>query len=172
MNRSKFSLLWNSLLTVQKIIMIITSLFLPIIVFASVIMRYIFKTDLYGIEEIVTLVAFWLYFIGSSYGSYDKSQISADILSGFMKNEKHKFILGIITQFVSLIILIVVDVWATQFIGWSLKMNPKTAIYRFPIVIPQLSVLIGLFLMTFYNFVYLVQDVIEVRTKKDFNSEA
>ncbi len=33
---------------------------------AEVVLRYVFKSDLFGIEEIVVIAAFWLYFMGSS----------------------------------------------------------------------------------------------------------
>src|SRR5659263_290848 len=151
--------LWNGLLCLQRWIMIVTSIFMVVIVFASVVIRYIFKSDLYGIEEIVTMVAFWLYFIGSSYGSYEKTQISADLITNCLKKEKHKQLLNIIKLIISLVILTIVLFWAFQFILFSIKMDPRSAIYRFPMIVPQSSILIGFILMTFYTIVYLYEDI-------------
>ena len=41
-----------------------SSLFVVASIVLTVILRYIFKTDLYGLEEIVVIFAFWLYFMG------------------------------------------------------------------------------------------------------------
>ena len=106
--------------------MVIASIFIVISICAIVTMRYVFEIDLYGIEEIIMMVSFWLYFLGSSMGSSEKSQISADILSTYIKNEKYKRILALITSVITTGICMLVTVWAFQFILWSMKMSPKT----------------------------------------------
>lgn len=160
--------LWDFLLSVQKAIMIITSIMVTALIFSGAVMRYVFKTDFYGLEEIILFVAFWLYFIGSSYGSYEKSQISADIVSVYIKNEKHKKLMRVITSFFTAGLSIMVCYWSIQFIAWSFKMNPVSPVFRLPMVIPQSSIAIGFILMTFYSIVYFYQDIkdyLEARKK-------
>ncbi|MDY3868644.1 MAG: TRAP transporter small permease subunit, partial [Pyramidobacter sp.] len=79
--------LWNTLLRLQRIVMLLTICITTLAVFIEVIMRYIFKTPLVGIEELAAYVAFWLYFIGGTYGSYERSHISADMSSLVFKNK-------------------------------------------------------------------------------------
>ncbi|PKL01653.1 MAG: hypothetical protein CVV55_08465, partial [Synergistetes bacterium HGW-Synergistetes-2] len=69
------SLVWKFLLKLQKALLVLSSCFVVLIMCVAVLLRYVFKTDLFGIEEIVVIAAFWLYFIGSSYGVYDKSHV-------------------------------------------------------------------------------------------------
>ena len=75
-------------------------------IFASVLLRYVFKSDLYGLEEIVTLATMWLYFMGGVDGSYEDSHIDADVLSLAIKSEKTKRILKIIIKAICLIVSI------------------------------------------------------------------
>lgn len=55
---------WDLLLRFQRFVIIVSSLFVVASIGATVVLRYIFKTDLYGLEEIVVIFAFWLYFMG------------------------------------------------------------------------------------------------------------
>ncbi|ATW27024.1 TRAP transporter small permease [Candidatus Formimonas warabiya] len=151
--------IWQGLLYFQKAVMIVTSIAVTCIIFLSVILRYIFKTDLYGIEEIVVMVAFWLYFMGSSYGSFEKSQIAADLLHLYLKSARSKQIANLITSSLTTLLGLLVNYWAVQFFIWGLQMDARSAIYRLPMVIPQSAVLVGFTLMSLYNVVYLIDDV-------------
>ncbi|MDK2986559.1 MAG: TRAP-type transport system small permease protein [Clostridia bacterium] len=155
----KDNFIWNGLLRIQRGIMIFSSIFVIIVISLAVVLRYIFKTDLYGLEEIVTLVAFWLYFIGSSYGSYEKSQISADILTMYLRNKKHKQIVTIIASLITTAMSILGTYWAFQFFVWGIVMRAASPVYRIPMVIPQSSIFISFCLMSLYNLVYLFEDI-------------
>ena len=58
-----------------RAVLIVTSVFITILVFGAVLMRYIFDYPGMEVEEIATLVAFWLYFTGAIYGAYERSTL-------------------------------------------------------------------------------------------------
>lgn len=138
--------------------MLLSSVFIVIAICGIVAMRYIFSIDLYGIEEIIMMVSFWLYFLGSSMGSCEKSQISADILSTYITNQKAKRIMGLVTSLVTTTVCLLVTGWSFKFILWSMKMSPKTPVFRFPVLIPQSAILVGFCLMSFYHVFHLIND--------------
>ena len=78
---------WHFMLRAQRVVMLLSICFSTIAVFIEVIMRYFFETPLIGIEELAAYVAFWLYFIGGSYGAYERSHISADLSQLIFKNK-------------------------------------------------------------------------------------
>ncbi len=158
-NFIKDNIIWKGLLKIQRGIMIFCSIFVIVIITLSVILRYIFQTDLYGLEEIVTLVAFWLYFIGSSYGSFEKSQISADILTMYIKNEKYKQIVIIISSTITTVIGLLGTYWAFDFFTWGIVMKAASPVYRIPMIVPQSAIFVSFCLMSLYNIVYLVEDI-------------
>lgn len=150
---------WRNMGRFQKIIMATSSILIVGMICVAVIARYIFQSDFYGSEELISMVAFWLYFMGAAQGSHDKSQISADIVSCYIHNDKRRRIMHIITDIVTVAICLLVTFWAVQFVAWGFKMNPKSPVFRLPMLIPQCAVGLGFILMSFYHLVYLVQDI-------------
>ncbi len=71
----------DKLLKLEHLVVIICCIAIVLLVFVTVLMRYIFKTSFQGMEDLVMLFAFGIYFIGAALSSRDESQITADILS-------------------------------------------------------------------------------------------
>jgi TRAP-type C4-dicarboxylate transport system permease small subunit len=72
--------IWNGLLHLQRWFMIVAGCFVTVLVFIEVLLRYVFGSPLFGVEELVCLIAMWLYFIGASYGAYERSHIKAELV--------------------------------------------------------------------------------------------
>lgn len=159
--------IWKGLIRLQKIIMVFTGITTTLIVSMAMILRAVFDVDLVGYEEILVMVAFWLYMIGSAYGSCEKSQITADILDIYLKEGKTKSIANLIKSGLTVALGLLFNYWAFQFAAWALVMNVRTPVWRLPAVIGQGSIFIGLTFMTFYNIVYFYDDIKSfINTKK------
>ncbi|MEC1715141.1 TRAP transporter small permease [Schinkia azotoformans] len=146
----------NFLVKLQKGILIISSLLVVIGLFTAVVLRYVFKLDLFGITELLLIPTFLLYFIGGAQGSYEKSHITADIVEAYLKNEKVKNWVTVFTSLVTLIVCIIATKWTFDYISWSFVSGGKTPGWKIPYYIPHGTVLIGFILMTFYTIVHLV----------------
>lgn len=157
-NIFKKSLVWQFLVKIQQWLMIISSIFVVLIMCVVVVLRYIFRSDLYGIEEIVIIAAFWLYFIGSSYGVYDKSHVKADIIPQ-MLSKKAQALLSVIISFTVAGLCILFTYWSIDMISHCLKYMPRTTGLRIPIVIAQFSIFVGYFLMSIYSVIYFLEDL-------------
>jgi TRAP-type C4-dicarboxylate transport system permease small subunit len=144
---------WDFLVKIQEYIMVFTSLSLAIMVTISVLLRYVFKLDLYGIEEIEILVAMWLYFIGASYGSYTKSQISADVVEALVPESKTKQFIRCIRSILSVILYAGLVYLAYDLLTFNISSNFKTAIWKIPTYFTSAGILLGCTLMTFYGLV-------------------
>jgi len=154
----KRSLIWKFLVQLQRWLMIASSIFVMLIMCIEVLLRYVFKSDLYGIEEIVVIAAFWLYLIGSSYGVYDKSHVKADLIPQ-MLSKKVQALLSVTVRLTMFVLCCIFTFWAVGMIGHSLKYMPRTTGLGIPIIISQFSVLIGYFLMSFYSIIYFLEDL-------------
>jgi len=153
----KRSRIWKFLLHFQRWLLLASSIFVTLIMCLEVTLRYVFKSDLYGTEEIVIIVGFWLYFIGASYGVYDKSHVKADIIPQMLSKKSQAFLTVIINLTMS-VLCCLFAYWAVGMIGHSLKYMPRTMGLRIPIVISQFSVLLGYSLMAFYSIFYFLED--------------
>ncbi len=132
----------------------------------QVITRYVFEIAISGLDEITGHTAVWLYMMGAAYGSYDRSQIKAEMAHLVVKNER---ILNLIRAFATLIAVVVASYmisWSWEYIQWSLKKHEMTPTLRLPTVIFQVSILIGAVLMVYY----FIREAIDY-LRKAFSSE-
>jgi len=149
---------WRALIQFQRVLLVATSIFVVLIMCAAVLLRYVFKSDLFGIEEIVVIAAFWLYLIGSAYGVYERSHVKADIIPQFL-SARARSILNLIIQFITAVLCVIFTVWAVDMVRFSLTWMPRTTGLRIPVVISQSSILTGYVLMSFYSIVYFLDDL-------------
>lgn len=152
------SSLWNGLIRFQQILLVLTSIFVVLIMCAEVLLRYVFHSDLFGIEEIVVIAAFWLYFMGSSYGVYEKSHVKADIIPQ-MLSQRVQAVLSIVIRLIMAVLCIVFCWWAVDMVLYSIEWMPLTTGLRIPIFISQTSILIGYALMSIYSVVYFLEEL-------------
>ncbi|HHX51592.1 MAG TPA: TRAP transporter small permease [Clostridia bacterium] len=157
-SRRGWSLFWDALLSLQKIIVIVCSIITVIGISSAAFLRYVFRTDLYGYEEIIVIFAFWLYFIGGSYGSYERSHITAELVSVYVKNEKLKTFMIWVSSGITVLLSLLFTYWATDIITWGLASGAKSPVWGIPLVIPQSAILAGLVLMSFYFIVHWLDD--------------
>ena len=160
MGRKRFqeSLFWNVLLKIERVLLIVCSLTTVLLICLSVFMRYILHKNFYGSEESIIIFAFWLYFLGASYGSFDKSHIKADIASVYIKNARIRDAVALVASMVTVFVNLVITKWAWDYVVWGIQKMPRTTGLKIPLVIPQSAILIGLILMCFYHVYYLVVD--------------
>jgi len=116
----------------------------------QVVARYVFEIAISGLDEIIGHTAVWLYMMGAAYGSFERTQIKAEMAHLVVKNER---ILYLIRAFATLIAVVVAGYmvsWSYEYIQWSLKKNEMTPTLRLPTVIFQVSILIGAILMVYF----------------------
>ncbi|WP_240374025.1 TRAP transporter small permease [Bacillus piscicola] len=158
--QSAATVIWKSLLNIQRTILITCSLFIIIGISLNVVFRYILEKSLFGIEEIIVVFAFWLYFIGGSYGSYERSHITADITNSYITNEKIRLLVKAVVSLITLVICLVFTYWAVEFIVWAIQQGAESPALHIPAYIPQSAIFIGFILMSFYLSINFIQDVI------------
>jgi len=156
LNDSKFM---NFLVTLQKAILIITNGACALIVAVGVFMRYILHKDFFGQEEIITVIAMWLYWIGGVYSSYRDDHISADVVSTMLKNYKIKKILRIFVLVVSLVILVIFCKWSVDYVSWSIQEWARSMGLKIPLIYGQGALCVGFFGMTFFTLIQLIKEL-------------
>jgi len=146
------------LASIERFVIIITAIGTTLIVSGACILRW-FHVNFNGFEEILILVAFWLYMIGCAYGTYEKSQITADIVEVMMKECFAKDLIRLVRHMLTFVLGAIMMYWAFHLLVWTIEMNTRTPVYRIPIAVGQSSMLLGLVLLTFYNAAYLYDNV-------------
>lgn len=141
-----------------------------IVMIITVVLRYIFKTDLYGAEEILLIAALWLYFMGGISGSMENSQIKADVFVFLVKNLLVKGIVNIITTLIEFVVLVFLCVMTLKLLSINFDLMPTTSALKIPLVVSQLSIIVGFLFMALYTLGHLFEavfNVIDVLKKKE-----
>ncbi|SNT75591.1 TRAP transporter small permease [Paracoccus seriniphilus] len=150
----------------KRTILILCNLAIMLIVVASFLARYLFAYDLYGAEEFLLIAAFWLYFIGAAFGSYEQSHIEADFIQSMVGDTVVTRVLGYLRDVIELGVLIVLTYWSWLLIAFSIERWPVSPGWKIPLVVPQSGILVGFILMTLHASVHFWRRITGRPTKE------
>ena len=151
---------WNILQNIIKVVMIVGSVVSTACMCYSVILRYIFHKNFYGSDEVIMLFAFWLYFMGAVYGSYEDSHIKADLLNVYIKNLRIKDALALVAQALTIFVNTIVLTWAYKYFLLEINKGGLSTALKIPLVIPKSAVFFGFLLMEFYHVYYFIHNIL------------
>ncbi len=157
-NKLEQSSFYAALVKLLRFGLIVSNILVPCITFAAVIARTM-NINLLGYEEILIICAFWLYMIGSAYGSFEESHIKADIIVIMMKEGFTKDLIALLRNTLSVIIGIIFLVWALQLFQWNIINGQQTPVWRIPVTVSQSSLLFGLTVGSFFHLVHLYNEI-------------
>ena len=158
-------LAWKIFVKFNRGLLLFCALSALLTIFASVVMRYVFKSDLHGMEEIVTLATMWLYFMGGVDGSYEDSHIDADVMGLLIKSDKVKHIIKIVVKVICLAVSVVFAKWGIDYFKWCVATGGVTQTLKIPMLLSRIPLSIAFILMVFFNAYHLI-NVILNRTPK------
>ncbi len=130
---------------------------LTLIICAATFFRYVVKGDLYGYEEWVKIIAFWLYFLGAAIGSYNRTHVSADLVNAYLPDGKLKESLVCLKNLVTVGVSVLFVWYGYEFFMFGFQgplgtgiAIPKTTVWRISFWVGYLSVFLGLIFMSIY----------------------
>ena len=167
---------WIGLVKLQRIFMVLTAISTILLVAVNIVLRELalrsgIVLPFFAYEEILLPVAFWMYMLGSSHGSFEKSQITADIMSKVLKG-RPKAYLHLLASILTFILGVIFAYWALTLVQWGLFTGANSTFFNIPVVWGQMSILVGLILTSMYNFVYMIQDIINIIVRPQLEQKA
>jgi len=149
--------LLNWLLKAQRLFMFLSCLLITIGLSITVFFRYVFKLDVFGIEELQLIPTFLLYFLGAAYASYERSHITADMVDSFVKSEKAKQSIRTLNAIVTLVVSLIFTYWTIKHFIWSYETRGTTAAWKLPVFIPYGIVMLGFVFISLYSVMHMVK---------------
>lgn len=116
----------------------------------QVISRYVFEVAISGLDEITGHTAVWLYLMGAAYGSYDRSQIKAEMVHLVIKNQRILYSIRALSTIIGAVVAGYMVTWSYGYVRWSTLKHEVTPTLQTPTVIFQIAILIGAILMAYY----------------------
>ena len=136
---------------------VIDSVAICLLILVNALLRYIFKAELYGSNDIVLLCAAWLYYLGSAVATYSDEHIAADMIHNSLKTERARCIHDIIRMFLCLAMYILVTVWVYQYFGFVVAKHQTTSMLKIPTWTSVLSLVISFTLSVIYTIANIVK---------------
>lgn len=153
--------IWFGANMVQGFILFLLMMGVMILVFIQVLLRYVLRAPLMGIEELLLFPTIWLYMLGGAAASWERSHISCGILTLYIKRETSMIIFNIIKNILSVIICGWLLYWAYWYFTYSLRVMKESATLYIPLVFGESALFIGLLLMFIYTLVELGEDILK-----------
>lgn len=121
-----------------------------VLMFVQVILRYVLKMPLMGIEELCYFPTVWLYLFAAVKASSERGQLVARVLEIFCKRQRSIFLLRGIAAFASSAILLWLTWWGYDYLKYALRLQKETASLYLPWIYAEAAVFVSMFLMTLY----------------------
>ncbi|WP_136440894.1 TRAP transporter small permease [Pacificoceanicola onchidii] len=146
------------LLKIKSFFLILSTFILALTFFLVVVFRYVLESDLFAYEEWLLPMCFWLFFLGSAVGTYDDTQIRADILEEWFTNPRTIWLRRVIITSIELIVSVFLVYWAVLMLRDEIASYPQwqtTIALRIPFFVPRLGICVGLVFMALYSALHL-----------------
>jgi len=135
----------------QSLFLVVLMTGISFLVFAQVLLRYVFRSPLMGIEELLFFPTSWLYFFGAVKASEEGVQVEARVLEIFLKRKKSVWLLRFIGSCCSFAVLVWLTRWGWDYWKYAFRVKKLSATLLIPMVWAEATVLIGFVLMSFYT---------------------
>ena len=140
-----------------SVVLAANALILTLVICGAAASRYLFKINFYGYDEIVILLAFWFYFIGAAYGSYNNTHVSADVVDAYCKEGPTKRVLTFVRHLITAGICGVYMYFGYNFFMFgfagplgNFTFQPKSMVWRIPLWTSYSAIFVGLIFMEIY----------------------
>jgi TRAP-type C4-dicarboxylate transport system permease small subunit len=119
----------------------------------QVMLRYVFRMPLLGIEELCYFPTIWLYLGAAVKASSEKGQLVARVLEIFIFRKKTVYILRCIAAIISCCILCWLSYWGYDLLKYSLRLEKLTDTLFISWIYIESVAFVAFSLMLFYSTV-------------------
>lgn len=145
----------------EEYIAVTLLIFTSFLVFAKVVLRFVFNTSLYWDDEVARYLIIWFIFIGSSIAVREKAHATVDIIVSFL-SERWKLIVGILAYLVSIVFCVLLLISSREAILNVMNYNSVTPALKIPMYIPYLAIPVGTALMLIRFIQALIENFIQL----------
>lgn len=148
---------------VQRAFLCYLLLMLTLAMLAEILARFFLNKSIFGLSDFVGYTSVWLYAVGASYATYERSHIKAEFLGVFLRSGRSLHLSRLIAASISTAMSAVFTKWSYELCIYSIQVQEKTHAYPVPKVIFQSSFFVGGIIMTIYFLWEAVSSFIRLR---------
>jgi len=147
------------LVKAEEIVIVITCIFVTSAMFIQILLRYLFHSPLFGLEEISLMVVSWFYFIGTAYSIHTESYIKVDILPLIVKNIRIRRLFNIFGLGLSMIATLFLSYYGYKYAVWSSRANVISPTFLISQNYGFSALVVGGILMSLHFFLLLLRKI-------------
>lgn len=157
-----FKAVYKGIISVQRFICYACAIMIPLLIVYQVILRYVLKMPLMGIEELLSFPIIWLYLLGGSVASEQRNHIECGILTLYIKKDLSMRIFKCFKGIISVIVCCWLTRWAYWFFDYSLGLWKTSDMLKIPMFIGESALFIGLVFMLFFGVLEAVDYICDL----------
>ncbi len=126
----------------------------------QVLLRYVFKQPLFGLEEFSRLVAIWLYFLGAVLSTRNDNHVQGDVANKYISGERARTFLRAFVWLLCLVTCLLFLYHSGSYSWWIYGTGERTTGLWWPRVISVGSMFFGAAFMTLYSLANVIKYLI------------
>ncbi len=139
------------------VLIVIGGVMVTLTVVLQVILRYLFKVPLFGLEEFSRLVAVWVYFIGAIFGTKFDSHVQGDVAGRLFTSPRAKAVVKTIAWCLSLLVCALFLYHSAKYSVWLYGTGERTTGLWWPRIYSVGSMFFGAVFMTLYSVANVIK---------------
>jgi TRAP-type C4-dicarboxylate transport system permease small subunit len=141
----------------QRVVLGAGAVLITLLIFTQVFTRYVLQVAIFGIEDLASFVAVWLYFIGGAHGAWERGHISASLTDFLVKSNTARRHINAARAVITTILSAWMTVWAFQYFMFTFQRGQMSLELGLPMFYVTAVMPLGLALMTFYFLIEAVE---------------
>lgn len=150
---------WNWTLRLQRILLVVCGAALTLLIAVQVFTRYVLGISIFGIEELASFVAVYLYFLGASHGAWERGHISASLVDLVLPVGRARLALSVLAGLITVVLAGWMSLWAWQYLDYTIGRGTMSLETGLPMAWVYAIIPVGLSLMTLYFTVEFLERV-------------
>lgn len=128
-----------------------------LLMFLQVVLRYVFRAPLMGVEELCAFPAVWLYLFSAVKCSSERSHLVARVLEIFCRRRRAQFALRVLAACCSSLVLMWLTWWGYDYLKYALRIRKHTPSLYLPTLYYEACVFAALALMLLYTLLEVAE---------------
>ena len=139
------------------VLIILGGVLVALTVVLQVLLRYVFKAPLFGLEEFSRLIAVWVYFLGAIFGTKWDSHVQGDVAGRIFSTDRSRLVIKSIAWALSLLLCVLFLYHSATYSIWLYGTGERTTGLWWPRIFSVGSMLFGAFFMTLYSIANVIK---------------
>lgn len=136
------------------------------LMFAQVLMRYVFEASFVGIEEAAVLLGVWTYFVGMAFVTRQGEHIHGGIIGLIVHDRNTLRLIRICNSIVCFVAAAIFGYFAIRYALFEIEKGRLSSYLRWPKGLWSASMIVGFAGMVAYFFMQTVNQIVDYRKHK------